>query len=492
MRKARVFRLSAILLFLILLFVFKTPYLNLPVFSDEINYLHGVLAVYNNHLNPFVEFWSYKPPLFFVLVALLFKIFGCSLIIARAAVLFFSFLLLYFTLLLGERLYDKETAIFASMLLFFSPFLFAQSGLFYCDILVAALTLATIYFFITDNKIGYFMAGTFLVLTKEPAILVIISIAAYKLILGLLKTVKENHIQRILFKIRILILGALFILSPLLFFLIWMLINKLVFGWFLWQKNASFLTNFMTSFHTIKPAVRYIVECAFLIHFRFLITMAILSAVLISLFRSETKKKFIKKEYLLFAILLFIAVVFFSGLSGKIYWPTPRYMLFFQPLFFLVGTASIIRLIRNRMAYILAFLIIIFLFIGCWHSEGIPLNGDLNLDYLTIVKDHKEVADFLEKNFSSEVIIATWPINLNLTEPLLGYVTKPLKHITDKLALFEEEKRQGLNAVIVISEYYKYWTEEGKNIVEFKENTKPKLLTKFSSGSEEISLYLLR
>src|SRR6266478_4521449 len=89
------------ILFISLVFILKKSCLGLPAFADEINYIDGVLAVYNNHLNPFVAFWAYKPPLFYVIAATLCKIFGYSLEVLRFPILLYSFLTLYFTFLLG-------------------------------------------------------------------------------------------------------------------------------------------------------------------------------------------------------------------------------------------------------------------------------------------------------------------------------------------------------------------------------------------------------
>lgn len=164
-------RFLIFIFFLVLLLSLKSSVLNLPAYCDETNYLNGVFKIWENNLNPFIEFWSYKPPLFFMLAALTYKLFGYSILITHFIILLLSFLTLCFTFLLAEEIYNRTIALFATLLLFFSPFFFAQSILFYADNLVATLTIITIYFFLKNNKCGYFISATLLVLTKEPAIL---------------------------------------------------------------------------------------------------------------------------------------------------------------------------------------------------------------------------------------------------------------------------------------------------------------------------------
>ena len=464
-----------------LVFFFKKQCLGLPAFNDEWNYIHSILAVYDNHLNPFVSYWAYHPPVFFIFTGLLFKFFGCSLTVGRAAIMLFSALALYFTFLLGEILYDKKTGFFAGLLLFFSPFFFAQCGLLYCDMLVTALSTATIYYFISGKKIGYLTAATLLVLTKEPAILIIIAIGAYEATLGLPGIIEKSDRKEIQTMAKKLILKILFILSPLLFFLIWVISNRFLLGWFFYPAFALLIENFSLS----PNLMQWIIRSTFWYDFRFFYALAIILAVLLSLFKKSIRKAFLKKEFILFAILALISIFFFSGLHGRLYGFSMRYVLFLQPLFFLAGTAAVIQLIQNKIAHTLIFIFSFFIFINCWHSKGLPQKDDSNLDYMNIVRVHKETADFLAKNFSTNSIIAAVPINFNLTEPVLGYVETPLLKVMDKMP----ESSVASKTILVISRYYRNWIPQAQEIIKFQRRTNPTLVKKFTQGDEEISVY---
>jgi hypothetical protein len=273
-------------------------------------------------------------------------------------------------------------------------------------------------------------------------------------------------------------LEVLFLLSPLLFFFVWMLLNKLFLGWFLWPTHVSFLKHFSIDAWLIK----YILKCAFWVNFRFIITLIILTSILFFLlFKNRIKQQPIKKEILLFIIISSTSIFFLAGLHHEFYGYNPHYLLFIQPLFFIGGTACIVQLIKNRIVYILILGIIISLFIYSWRL--VSWQPELNLAYLDIVEAHKQTTEFLEKNFFSSTIITHWPIIDYLTDPRLGYVNKPLQCIILDSSISVEKIKTKKNRIIVISKFHMSCTKEGKELVEFKP------LKKFGAGNGEIFIY---
>lgn len=118
-------------LFVLLVAIFKMPVLNLPAVGDETAYINGALSIYQNKFNPFVEYWSYKPPFLFILAAFAYKLFGFSIVISRMIIVLFSSLAIYFTFLLGTAIYNRIVGIWAALLLFISPLFFTHSGFFF-------------------------------------------------------------------------------------------------------------------------------------------------------------------------------------------------------------------------------------------------------------------------------------------------------------------------------------------------------------------------
>lgn len=476
------------LVFLYLVFFFKRQCLNLPAFGDEINYIHGTLTIIKHHLDPFVYYWDYKPPVFLMIAASMCKIFGYSLIILRIPILLFSFLMLYFTFLIGKKIYNERTGFLASLLLFFSPQFFSQSGLFYSDILVGALTLSTIYFFLENDMLKYLIFAGLLVLTKELAVLTVISIAIYKFLIGWQE--HNDPSQAFLYKLGILVRRSLLLLSPLLFFIVWMLLNKLFLGWFLWPHWSHLVQKFSIDL----GLYHFIFMSALWVNFKFLVTLVILVSLLLSLISNNgIRQQLFKKELLLFFIISVTGIIGLGGLShNTFYGYTPRYLLYIQPLFFLTGSACIVQLVKDRTVSALIFGVIMLLFIFSWKSTD-GYWYDLNMDYLDIIQTHEQTIKFLEKNFPSNIIVANMPIKNELTDKAYGYVHDPLNYVITNVPLALNNKNIGQAPVIVVSsKYFDPWTPEGQQLSSFLRLKDKKLLARFTAGDkDEVSIYSL-
>ena len=97
------------------------------------------------------------PPFFVFSLALVWKIFGESLIVSHLFYLIFIGLAIVFTYLLGKKIASSENKLtnhligFSSALaLLFSPLFLAQTGIIYPEIPIAAFSIMAVYFFITN------------------------------------------------------------------------------------------------------------------------------------------------------------------------------------------------------------------------------------------------------------------------------------------------------------------------------------------------------
>lgn len=452
-----------------LVFGFKLPFVNLPFWWDEGNYLEGALKILQNNLNPFVEWWSYKPFLIYEMTALGFHFFGFSRIIPRLIIILFSFLTLYFTFLLGDKLYNKKVGFFASFLLFLSPLFFAQSALFHADLPLAALTLIVLYCFLSEKKIGYFVAASLVVLIKEAGVLVILAILAYESLFNFRRIFSRQFI-----------LKFLFLASPLLFFLGWMVLNKRYLGWYLWPFNVNYFS--LTSFLRIEKLLP-VLNFAFWRDFRFLFTLPLLTGFILSFFSKDLKKWLIKKEVALFFLFTIVSIVFF-------WWGPflPRYLLIFQPLFFIVSVATIFGICKKINLYLPIVLAIGLLFISSWFSAKFEWGGEANLNYLQGIRVHREMTQYLSGNFPSHEILTTWPMNSELSAARLGFINRPFSII--RLHSISEERKE---VIAVISKSNMAWQKDTEELLVFlqKKGVTEQPLAVFKGGGEEISIYLL-
>lgn len=446
---------------------FKIPFINLPLWWDEGNYFEGALRIYKNNLNPFIEWWSYKPPLVYEISAFSFRLFGVNRGTPRLIVIFFALLALYFTFLLGKRLYSSKVGFFASLLLFFSPLFFAQSGLFHADLPLAALVLIVLYCFLSKKRASYFIAASLMALTKEAAILVIMAILIYEALFNFRKILSRPFL-----------LKSLFITSPLLFFLSWMLFNKRYLGWYLWPYNVGYFSSF-PKIEELWP----ILDFAFWRDFRFLITFPLVIGVVFSFFQKKLRGWLIKRELVLLFLLVVISLFFF-------WWGPflPRYLLIFQPLFFIAGTAAILGCFPQKIIYFPILITVGLFFISSWFTPKFEWGGEINLNYIHGIRVYEKTAQFLENNFPSFKIVTIWPLVATLEMPELGYVSNSFDVSYYSFPFQIEEK-----TIAALSEFNLGWQKESNDLLLFlresKVNEKPVAI--LGDGETKVSLYLL-
>src|SRR3989344_7573001 len=214
-------------LLLSLIFILKYPILNLPYSWDVMNYvIPAAQHIYENGFTIF--FWNYSnghPPFYFILLGFVFKLFGSSQVVSHLVTVFFSFLAVYFTYLLGKLLFNRKVGITAALLMFFYPTFFSYSGMSYLAIPLAALTIMSIYYFIKGNKLIYVVVSSSLALTTERAVVIPVALLFYEI----LKNKRINIKKDIILSIPVIIFG------------LWLISNKIYYGYFMYPISISFL-----------------------------------------------------------------------------------------------------------------------------------------------------------------------------------------------------------------------------------------------------------
>ena len=152
--------------------------------------IHGILGT-TMKAGGIANYTYWQPPVFFLLLATSFKLFGFGLTQARMVSVFLGFLTVLFTYLLGKRLYNKRIGLLASLLLISNPLFFYTSRQSRMDIAVACFTLIALYYILIalkDSKpVFYFVSSFFamLALLSHPnglmgIIAIILIILVYK------------------------------------------------------------------------------------------------------------------------------------------------------------------------------------------------------------------------------------------------------------------------------------------------------------------------
>ena len=110
------------------------------------------------------NFTYWQPPVFILLMAASFKLFGFGIIQARMVSVGLGFLTVLFTYLLGLKLYNKKIGILASLLLMLNPLFFMISRNARMEIAVACFMVIALYctfLALKESKLGYYFAAAF-------------------------------------------------------------------------------------------------------------------------------------------------------------------------------------------------------------------------------------------------------------------------------------------------------------------------------------------
>lgn len=526
---------------IIFIFLLKYPILNLPYSWDVMNYIiPAAQYIYENGFSIFL--WEYSnghPPFYFVLLGFVFKLFGNTQFVSHLVTVFFSFLSVYYTYLLGKFLFNRKIGIIASLLMFFYPTFFSYSGLSYLAMPLTALTIISIYYFVKGKISLYIIFSSLLVLTKERGIFVPAALLFYDVI----KNRKINIRKQLILAIPLFVFG------------LWLLSNRLYYGSFLYPLNSTLFSPniilfFLNIFVVLKSLffdynVWILTSLLFLSCFSFklikknknLFYYLIPSFILfLLLFISPNFSPYLEKYFpniinyllilknfsFLFSIILFLfllsfkkfinfwnnkklypfyTIFIFMFLSYILFSPFPaRYGLPIYPIIFILFSVSLVKLFK-KYSY-LVFLILLVLFFVQWGGDSNKVGFALenNMEYVDSIKTHQMAVNYLEENFPDSVVLVSYPQSLELKYSYLGYVDKPLnvvsippfpglttKNSTIYLNPSKYSKEIDLNTIDLI--YYSEQQFDNKNSKELREIFDEKLIKRFEINGKIVEIY---
>lgn len=466
----RIFNIILPIFLFLLVLITKIPSFNLPYYWDDFNYvIPAVNHIFISQITPFL--WEYglgHPPLFYIFGGIIFKIFGDSLIVSHLIMIIFSFLSIYFTYLIGKRLFSKRVGIIAALMLLFTPMFFSFSGLFNLEMPLTALIIMALYFAIINKNFLYVLFGSLAILTKETAIGAVVAIFFVKIL-------KEKN------KLKTFYIYSI----PILIFFIWMISNKIHYGYYLFPISTSIIIIqpirnlfnllfmlkllFFDDFRWILTSILFIqfvylnklknlrkilipIIIAMLSFFLFYYTPNILINYKIYFPNIEIYLDLVRRFSILFSLIvfsiliglreiknfiltknlleIFILTILFILIHSFIIPVTPRYLLPIFPLIILIFANSTSNLFKNK-SYIIALLFILISitqFYGNSNAVGFTLEN--NLEYQDLIRVRELGANYIELNYPNAKILTTFPLFLDLKYPYGKYVTRELDVIT--------------------------------------------------------------
>jgi hypothetical protein len=353
---------------------------------------------------------------------------------------------LIYTYLLASHIYNRHAALIATSLLFVSPLFFSIFGQVRLDVPLTTFGVMTVYYAIKEKRWFFSIAGSMLVLSKEPGTIIVMISFLYIALKYFKKESITAYISRLL---SYSIPGFVYIF--------WMIVYRFFTGHYLWGHSVFmiaiptlriqqvFIWNFQwflsliiiisllkygfkNGFYPRRLKYCFIASIIFFIIFSFgeslnndigifsNIVFSLLSGCIITI---DFRKIEIKNIFIPMFLIIYVL------LHGLIFELLPRYMLSMIPLFLIVAGAAIIN-ISGKSKYLPVILTIIPAIAFAYHINHSPYIWT-NMSYKELIDLRFEMLNYIgDRYIDKKVITDSYLVPIMLQEPRLGYVTKEM------------------------------------------------------------------
>lgn len=353
-------------------------------FLGSIPYLDGnidFVRSYDFYVGGFSEYFerwnSVHPPFKLFLTNLFFHVFGLTPLSYNLAGFIFGIFGILVIFYLSKGLLNRKTAMITSLLLGTSP-LFLATGIFgLTDYLLSILILISLYFYLVNKYLKYFLFASLALLTKETGLLLVLSVILVE-IFYFVKKLRRKKLKKIDWKI-------LYYFSPLLVFYLWILFldfyNQQ--SWNDWNfSSVAGKGSFYTVIHNLitldffnKYAYQQWTQLVFL-NFNWVYFLMILLGIVLFVAKKENRVFCVKaivdgddKTKTLLSMVVFFIVYFLTVLSFQTY-TIPRYALPLMPILLIGVSWSLIFLTKQILILKKVFTILlpILIYISLFYS----------------------------------------------------------------------------------------------------------------------------
>lgn len=342
----------------ILLFI---PFLRNPLCLDGMGEYLKVTTFYTSGLAAYLHEPGLHPPFKAFLASIFFKIFGMSyfsITLMGLVVGIIGVIALYF---LAKKLFNREVGVIASLLLAVSPVYLSNGTHSFNDFMLTVSIILSLNFYARGLYVWYAIFATVAALTKEPALLLAISVLVVEF-----------------FHKRFSIVRLIFLSAPIILFSLWIqyataegipLFHENIFA-ATKHKGALFtvIYNLITFdfFHEWAAAHRLVL---FYLNFAWVYWLVALWGIGKVVIRKGTKR--IGESRPKLAILLFVVSYFFTILTLQTF-TSPRYVLPILPFLFLAVAWAIVPIIKSLPLY--AYVLVSLFFVVSLFSSVDPLS----------------------------------------------------------------------------------------------------------------------
>jgi hypothetical protein len=386
----------------------KLPTLPTPFFWDETGWIreaHRLAGLPLWHALPGfgVGGFSVRPPGLFLPVAILFKLFGPSIVLAHAVIAGFALVGVYFTYRLGALLYGSTAGVLAASFLFCNAIYFAQAGMFHADLPVAACGVASVYWMLRRRYAPFLFWALWLVLMKETALALALAISAYAMLSEARRGLRAAAVAALQWGLPLLLIGIFYAAQ------------KVFTGRFFLDFTALGVSSGFFDPRLASRQVWPVTEWLFIEQLRWIFT-ALIGANLLLNRRARRRPE----------LRLFLLIAVGSGYAFCFLYFLPRYLLPVAPYFFVLAAGALVELLPERPAHVSIAAGLVAAMIAWLPGSNRPGNREWDMGYLAAVRNYQAASAYLEEQHSGARILTTWPMVINLRRPELGYVTRPL------------------------------------------------------------------
>lgn len=409
------------------IFVLHMPLLRLPYFWDETGYYVPAARdlLLSGSLIPHTTVSNAHPPLVMAWIALWWKCVGYAPAVTRSAMVVIASFALLGLFRLAATVANTAVAVAATVCTGLYPVFFAQSSLAQVDLAAAGLIIWGLLRYIEGRRMATAIWFSLAILAKETAILAPVALAVWELAghftpgnarLG--KFWQRTNSQ---FDFK----GVFPLLFPILPLACWYGYHYARTG-YVFGNPEFFRYNVAATLNPLRFLLALLLRLwqAFGYLHLWLLTGGMLLAMLLPPVRDDENERpciAIPNQMRFFVVIA--AYVFAMALIGGAV--LARYLLPAIPLVIVLAVSTL----RRRLRYWpIAVTVVAVAFVAGWFwNPPYGFSPEDNLAYGDYVVLHEHAEHFLEARYPMAHVLTAWPASDELTQPWLGYTTRPMQ-----------------------------------------------------------------
>jgi Dolichyl-phosphate-mannose-protein mannosyltransferase len=430
------------------------PLLRLPYYWDEAGYYipSARELLLTGSLIPKSPPSNAHPPLIMAFLALCWKIAGFSITVTRTAMLLVASFALLGVFRLARAVANAEVAIAATLCTALYPVFFAQSSMALIDVGAAGFAFWGLHSYLSGRQHSAALWFTLAVLTKETAVLVPAALLSWEVVSPLASRWSGCELS-----FRKLDWNSGWLLLPLGVLCIWYAFHYWRTG-YVFGNPEFFRYNVRATVSPLRILLAFITRLwqTFGYLHLWVLTLLMACAMASRPLRDGDRERpriAIPIQLVFGAVILTFATAL-AIVGGAV---LARYMLTAVPLMIIVAVSTLWRRIR-AWRWLIAAVCVAFV-TGLFLNPPYGFSPEDNLAYSDFIRMHVDAERFLEQRYRSARVLTAWPASDEITQPYLGYVSRPLRVVRIEDFTVEEvmsaaELRSQFDVALVFSTKY--------------------------------------